>query len=655
MARHLSSMSIDHALISFGGGTTAVPGGFAGFNAVEFHQAKGRVANSTIEFNASGVGGNLAGGRGGRGLNASAAIFVDASQPIIVDNVIRNNLATAINIDADSLKSVPQQDFGRQTGEIDRRPGALGNFGPLVRGNQLAANFTNGMEVRGGVITTETVWDDTDIVHVLQSEINVPNYHHVGGLRLVSRVDESLVVKLQGANAGFTAGGRALDITDRIGGTVQLQGAPGFPVVLTSLRDDSVGAGFDPDGRQQFDTNGNGSGNAPAAGDWRSIRFEALSNDRNVASLPELETDQIQDRGTNDETVAAQAIGALATGIGYGDENLRLGFTVTGAIASPQDVDVYSFVGTAGTQVWIDIDRTGASLDSVVELITESGAILAQSDDSLAESAAVAANLPSTLFQNSNTSLIAPNQTQVMDQDPLAVQNSWIPGTARDLGSINPRDAGMRVVLPGTSGATTTYYLRVRSSNLGAGDPRSKLQDGNFVRDGKTTGAYRMQVRLQQTDEVGGSSIHYADIRYATNGLEALATPMHSPLLGDNAVTSTPGAVGGATINLGDLGRSDRGALTVAGQLNSLQMSRSMNSACVATMCKLFNRLVERSAPHRRTSRRCLISTTPMVWVVPTRICGSMTRPLCASCTWARIPMCSMTAQHLPKVRTKTT
>ncbi len=66
-ARHLSNMSIDHALIAFAGGTTSVPGGFAGFNAIEFHQAKGRVANSVIENNASGVGGNLAAGRGGRG------------------------------------------------------------------------------------------------------------------------------------------------------------------------------------------------------------------------------------------------------------------------------------------------------------------------------------------------------------------------------------------------------------------------------------------------------------------------------------------------------------------------------------------------------------------------------------------------------------
>ncbi|MCC6509042.1 MAG: hypothetical protein IT423_08040, partial [Pirellulaceae bacterium] len=406
VARHLSSMSIDNALIAFGGGITSVPGGFAGFNAVEFQQAEGRLANSVIELNASGVGGNLSATRGGRGSNSAAAIFVDSSQPIIIDNIIRTNLAGAISIDADSMKSFSKQDSGRQTGAIDLRPGALGNMGPLVRGNRLAGNSLNGMEVRGGTLTTETVWDDTDIVHILRSEIVIPNHHHIGGVRLVSRVDESLVVKLEGANAGFTASGRALDIPDRIGGAIQIQGAPGFPVVLTSLRDDSVGAGFDPTGLPQFDTNGNSAGNAPAPGNWRSIRLEPLSHDRNVANLPELESDQIQDRGTNDEPVAAQALGGLASGITFGDENLRLGFTVNGAVASPQDLDVYSFVGTAGTQIWIDIDRTAATLDSVVELITESGAIVAQSNDSLLESIAATTNTPSSLFQSSNTSLI---------------------------------------------------------------------------------------------------------------------------------------------------------------------------------------------------------------------------------------------------------
>src|SRR5690606_10227757 len=99
--------------------------------------------------------------------------------------------------------------------------------------------------IRGQTLSTETVWDDTDIVHILQSEIIVPDFHSEGGLRLQSRADESLVVKL-GSGAGLTAMGRPLDITNRIGGTLQVIGAPGFPVVMTSIQDDTVGAGFDP-------------------------------------------------------------------------------------------------------------------------------------------------------------------------------------------------------------------------------------------------------------------------------------------------------------------------------------------------------------------------------------------------------------------------
>ncbi len=95
--------------------------------------------------------------------------------------------------------------------------------------------------VRGEELSTESVWDDTDIVHVLQGEIAVGNHHTYSGLRLQSSNSESLVVKLNGDTAGFTATGKPLDIVDRIGGTVQVLGTPGFPVVLTHLADDTVG------------------------------------------------------------------------------------------------------------------------------------------------------------------------------------------------------------------------------------------------------------------------------------------------------------------------------------------------------------------------------------------------------------------------------
>ena len=42
-----------------------------------------------------------------------------------------------------------------------------------------------------------------------------------------------------------------------------------------------------------------------------------------------------------------------------------------------------------------------------------------------------------------------------------------------------------------------------------------------------------MQIRLRETDEVPGSMVRNSDIRFATNGIEVLGMPGHSPLLGD--------------------------------------------------------------------------------------------------------------------------
>ena len=44
-----------------------------------------------------------------------------------------------------------------------------------------------------------------------------------------------------------------------------------------------------------------------------------------------------------------------------------------------------------------------------------------------------------------------------------------------------------------------------------------------------------MQIRLGEQDEVPGSSISYADIRFAENGLSLRGVPRHSPLLGETS------------------------------------------------------------------------------------------------------------------------
>src|SRR5690606_27422932 len=248
----------DHALIAFAGGTARVDGDFRSFNALEIHQAEARVANSEFESNASGflpiTNEGPGADRFGRGFNAAGTIFVRGAQPVIVNNIFRTNESAVININVNALNGELVNDHGRATGTADIYRGEFGNFGPLISGNRLDENLVNGMEVRGGTLTTESVWDDTDIVHVVRDTITVPDFHTFGGLRLTSKATESLVVKLAGDTAGFTATGRPLEIEDRIGGVIHMVGTPAFPVVLTSLNDCSVGAGFTPDGLPVTDT-----------------------------------------------------------------------------------------------------------------------------------------------------------------------------------------------------------------------------------------------------------------------------------------------------------------------------------------------------------------------------------------------------------------
>src|SRR5208337_1335958 len=204
-------------VIAFSGGLSSIEGGFAAFNAIETHQAQLRVANSLIEDNADGAAAGTDPDRAGRGADGPATLYVLGAQPVIVDNTFLNNDlngggtasdgAAAISIDVNSLNSDLINDWGRATGPLDAFTQYNGNFGPLVRGNILQNNGLNGMLVRSGVLSTQSVWDDTDIVYIVEGEISVPNLHTYGGLRLQSGSDASLVVKLLGANAGFTAAG----------------------------------------------------------------------------------------------------------------------------------------------------------------------------------------------------------------------------------------------------------------------------------------------------------------------------------------------------------------------------------------------------------------------------------------------------------------
>ena len=273
---HGSSGSFDHTVITGGGGTTRIEGGFASFNALEVFQADLRLTNSTLENNADGRG-QPAGTRVGRGENGEGTVFVVASSPIIVGNDFVDGGSSAISFDLNSFNSTEVSDRGRSTGLIDRVD-IVGNTGPLIQNNSLTGNAINGLEIRGGQLATQGVWDDVDITHVVRETIEVPNQHVFGGLRLQSDARGSLVVKFESSEddvAGIVVGGSLLtaedalrDIPDRIGGALQVIGHSDFPVVLTSLSDDTVGAGFTRDGQPALDTNGDGLQNflAPETG-----------------------------------------------------------------------------------------------------------------------------------------------------------------------------------------------------------------------------------------------------------------------------------------------------------------------------------------------------------------------------------------------------
>ena len=521
-----SSGSIDQAIIRFGGGRTPIEGDFDEFNVIEIHQAAVRIADSRIEFNGPGVG--PAGSnpnRNGRGANDPATIFVRGAQPIIVNNEFRDNSSAGspiISIDVNSLNSFELSDRGRSTGMIEQFEQFEGNRGALIRDNLMRNNGINGMEVRGGALTTQVVWDDTDIVHIVTDEIYVPNHHTFSGLRLQSSTTESLVVKLLGATAGLTAGGVQIDIDDRIGGTLQVIGAPGFPVVLTSLHDDTVGAGFNLDGFPVLDTNNNGNATTVSPGDWRSLKLEEFSNDRNVRVVLEAERTLTEGQELNGTPNSARLLGTLAPNEKSGDDNRPVGFEVHGFISpdTPTDVDVYSFKAEGGTEVWLDLDRTSSHLDSVIELISATGVVLASSDGG------------------------------VLSGTALPLQKAVALGG--DYYTQNRLDEGFRVVLPGATGVEGTYFVRVRSAG------------------GLTSGAYQLQVRVNQRDEVPGSTVRFADIRYATVGIEMLGQPGHSPLAGEAAEGNNAGNNNAAGAEfIGDLLSSDQNVISVSGSLSN--------------------------------------------------------------------------------------
>ncbi|QDT09690.1 tandem-95 repeat protein [Planctomycetes bacterium K23_9] len=546
-----TSGSIDQAIITFGGGNTGIEGSDFPFNALEIHQSDVRVVNSLFQDNAatSAVSDSR---RNGRGSNGVSTIYVRGAQPVLINNTIKNNEGTPISINANSMLAEIQRDYGRATGPAEPFTLFDDNYGPLIRLNSLENNggsngAVNGMLVRGEEVTVESVWDDTDMVHVLQNEVSVDNLHTLGGLTLQSSNSESLVIKLSGADAGFTATGTPAEIIDRIGGTIHVLGTVGHPVIFTSVNDDSVGAGFTPSGIVNRNTNNSVGTTTGTPGDWRGLVFDEYSNDRNVAIVRELENPLTNRQNVNGTPTQAQNIGVLAPNIASaatptpaqksGDDNRRLGFEIHGFISPDDgsDTDVYSFTGTNGTPIWIDIDRTDSTHDLVIELIDATSGISLVSSSGPDQFGGVGA---ATLTQNILR--------------------------GGDYYSQNYRDPGFYYVLnqPNAAiGTEGTFFIRVSSKTAAAGNEQSR-------------GKYQLQIRTQQLDEFPGSTVRFSDIRFADTGIDVRGLPAHSPLIAEAGEVL---AANGSDVNdsfanastLVNLLETDAAAIGLSGALGS--------------------------------------------------------------------------------------
>ena len=160
----------------------------------------------------------------------------------------------------------------------------------------------------------------------------------------------------------------------------------------------------------------------------------------------------------------------------------------------------------------------------------------------------------------------------------------------QDFYTLNTKDAGFRVVLPGAAGGEATYHVRVRSSSPTV----------NVVAAGQTSGVYQLQVRLQDLDEFPGSTVQYADIRYAVDGIRVKGLPRHSPLAGETSedsgfaelnddsalprnskillrATYPPGGLPDFkdVQSLGNILASDRATISLAGKLESLTLDQA--------------------------------------------------------------------------------
>jgi hypothetical protein len=120
---------------------------------------------------------------------------------------------------------------------------------PAITGVTAETNGTNGLTLDAGTLAGNAFWDDPNVVYRLDGAVTVP----VG---VTLTVAAGQIIKADDAYSTLT-----------VKGTLLAEGTAAAPIVITSIRDDSVGG----------DTNNNGTANPAGRGSWSMIEVQATS------------------------------------------------------------------------------------------------------------------------------------------------------------------------------------------------------------------------------------------------------------------------------------------------------------------------------------------------------------------------------------------
>ena len=104
------------------------------------------------------------------------------------------------------------------------------------------------------------------------------------------------------------------------------------------------------------------------------MRLEQFANDRNVELILETETPTATAPGRKRHARVRRRTWATWRRSNTAATKTCGWASIFAACSNERnDIDVYSFEATAGTEVWLDIDRTTNTLNSVVELVDAAG------------------------------------------------------------------------------------------------------------------------------------------------------------------------------------------------------------------------------------------------------------------------------------------